>query len=851
MLRAFLLCATIVCPIVSAEVPELFAPSKASDPARRASWLEPGGVRVVRSEVAESRHGLIDEGAPMLRLNLFRNLSLTAVRTGFQATGDGRTRVWTGSLDGQEAGSAVIAVTDGIMHGSVQTGTGTFYEIRPAASGGSEIRQVEYEGEKVVDDAVPVSLSATNETEAASGVTVVDVLILYTAAARQAAGGTTAIQNKIVLAITEINQSYLNSGIPMELRLARAAEVAYDESGGIETALTRLTSMGDGFMDEAQVLRNQSAADLVQLWINGPGAQGGTVGLAWLMNTASSYFEAYAYSVVEVNFATGPYYSSGHEFGHNQGAAHDRANASGQGAYAYAYGYQKASGAYPFRTIMSYACAGVYCPKLNYWSNPELQYQGQPLGVASTAANAADNRLALTNTRAIVAGFRNAAQQMPVPQSVSPSSGSGSNGTFVATYDDANGAADMAGAYVLVHSQVRADAGCFIHYNRAAGTVQLLNDSASAWSSAAVAGSSSTLSNSQCRIDVAGVRAPVSGNRLQLTLPITFTSAFSGSRNVYLLAIDAAGNNSNWYLKGSWMVSGVQAAPRPVSLTPSTGTGVSATFTGTYSDANGAADIAGAYFLIHSQIRADAGCFIYYSRAANTVQLLSDNGSWWSAPAAAGGSSTLSNAQCSISASGVTAAAAGNNLTVNMPVTFRSSFGGTKTLYLLAIDTAGANSNWSGLGTWTVPVAQQMPAPSSVSPSSASGTTVTLSGVFSDANGATDIVGAYFLIHNQIRADAGCFVYYNRVANTFQVLADVGWPWSSALTPGSGSASNSRCTINGAGSSASAGGNTLTVNLSLTAKSAFKGTQNVYLLAIDSAGANSNWHLKGTWTTGY
>jgi hypothetical protein len=90
--------------------------------------------------------------------------------------------------------------------------------------------------------------------------------------------------------------------------------------------------------------------------------------------------------------------------GHNMGAHHDRANASGSGAYPYSYGYQAPDKA--FRTIMAYNCSSPGCPRVNYWSNPDVLYGGQPMGVVYTAPNSADNRRTLNNTALTVANFR-------------------------------------------------------------------------------------------------------------------------------------------------------------------------------------------------------------------------------------------------------------------------------------------------------------------------------------------------------------------------------------------------------------------------------------------------------------
>src|ERR1039458_10466882 len=68
----------------------------------------------------------------------------------------------------------------------------------------------------------------------------------------------------------------------------------------------------------------------------------------------------------------------------------------------------------------------------------------------------------------------------------------------------------------------------------------------------------------------------------------------------------------------------------------------------------------------------------------------------------------------------------------------------------------------------------------------------------------------------------------------------------SGLTPGSGSQQNSQCTLNGAGSSVSASGNTLTLNLALTFLTAFAGAKNIYMQAVNPNGTAA-WQLEGSW----
>ncbi|AXM14610.1 hypothetical protein BRN33_01890 [Xanthomonas oryzae pv. oryzae] len=59
------------------------------------------------------------------------------------------------------------------------------------------------------------------------------------------------------------------------------------------------------------------------------------------------------------------------------------------------------TGPAPSRSAAATDCSGG-CPHLHCWSNPNISYNGVPMGNASTA----DNQRALVNTKATIAGFR-------------------------------------------------------------------------------------------------------------------------------------------------------------------------------------------------------------------------------------------------------------------------------------------------------------------------------------------------------------------------------------------------------------------------------------------------------------
>ena len=228
----------------------------------------------------------------------------------------------------------------------------------------------------------------------------IDVMVVYTAAARVGAGGEAAMNTLIDLAVAEANLAYANSLIPVTLNLAYRGEVTYTESGNAATDLARLQNSGDGQMDAVHAIRNQYGADLVCLFTET--MQATAAGLGYVMSNVSTNFSSYGFSVVRRAYATGNY-TFAHELGHNMGCMHDRGNSSSQGAFDYSYGHRFiGNDSVTYRTVMAYAPG----TRIAYFSNPNVNYQGTPTGVAAGATNSADNAASISNTMATVSAFR-------------------------------------------------------------------------------------------------------------------------------------------------------------------------------------------------------------------------------------------------------------------------------------------------------------------------------------------------------------------------------------------------------------------------------------------------------------
>ena len=247
----------------------------------------------------------------------------------------------------------------------------------------------------------------------------IDILVVYTPAARRIVGGTAEIEAMIDLMIAETNQAYQAGGVKQRLVLVAREEVEYNESENSNEDFLRLVEPSDGYMDEVHAIRDRAGADLVHLIAE---SYGGGIAL-----------QAAAFGLTGAGSDSGTF---AHETGHNMGLAHDRyAMSIGLSPYGHGYVNQKAFvGGAPdsasWITIMAYpnqcSDAGFSCNQIMRFSNPNQTYLGDPLGVPGdqrtrVVDGPADAVRALNLTRHSVAGFRPRASghQMTMPSTLS------------------------------------------------------------------------------------------------------------------------------------------------------------------------------------------------------------------------------------------------------------------------------------------------------------------------------------------------------------------------------------------------------------------------------------------------
>jgi len=393
---------------------------------------------------------------------------------------------------------------------------------------------------------------------------------------------------------------------------------------------------------------------------------------------------------------------------------------------------------------------------------------------------------------------------------------------------------------------------CLVYYNVGLNVINLLNDNGSSWQTAAP-GAATTLANSQCSLNVASTTVVPNGNALTLNVAMMFKPAFAGAKNVYLHAVDISGSNIGWQQLGAWTVTSAAGTASTVSVTPNSGSGATQTFALEYSDTAGASSLkqVWAYFNATLASPAASACLLYYNTATNQINLLNDNATAWM-PATLGSATTLQNSQCSLNVATATVVPNGNNLTLNVTITFKPGFAGAKNVYLHSVDVSGANSGWQQLGAWTV-TSVGTASTVSVAPSSGSGSTQAFTLQYSDTAGAANLqqVWAYFNATLANPASNACMLYYNSASNQINLLNDAGTAWLSATLGAASTLQNSQCSLNVATATVSRSGDVLTLSVTVTFQPAFAGSKNIYLHAVDVSGANSGWQELGTWLAAF
>jgi len=297
----------------------------------------------------------------------------------------------------------------------------------------------------------------------------------------------------------------------------------------------------------------------------------------------------------------------------------------------------------------------------------------------------------------------------------SPAGGSGSAQTFTFTLTDPNGWQNITLVNVLINQYLNGANACYmaiIPSSKNSGTLLLVDNAGDAggpFTTVSLPGSG-TMQNSQCTVSGTGSSISGSGDTLQISLNITFTTAFAGGRTIYAASQNGIGN-AGWQALATWSVPGVVAAlgPGVSGMNPQRNSATyGQTFTFTFTDTKGWQDLAVLDVLVNAALNGANACYFAFVPTGQTsgAILLVDNAGDSGGPFSTivlPGSGTAQNSQCSINGAGAYVSAIGDTLNLILPITFSGTFSGNRIVYMAARNNSSGNTGWVTAGSLNVP----------------------------------------------------------------------------------------------------------------------------------------------------
>jgi virginiamycin B lyase len=300
--------------------------------------------------------------------------------------------------------------------------------------------------------------------------------------------------------------------------------------------------------------------------------------------------------------------------------------------------------------------------------------------------------------------------------------------------------------------------------------------------------------------------------------------------------------------------------PKTGGVIPAQGSGTSADFTFTFSDASGWQNLGVVNMLINNALDGRKACYLAYAVSSSTLVLVDDAGDAggpYAGSVTVGNAGTyISNNQCAVSLN--SAVGNGSDLTLMLTVHFQPAFGGNVILYLAARDSAQNNSGWQASGVWNAmsqtpagPIAAVgtvTPARGDVPAGSMEAVTFTVA----DMKGAADIGIVNLLVNNFIDGRQACYLAYVAATKSLVLVddaGDAGGPFAGTLqlNGASGTIQNSQCSVSGQGSVVVTNGNQMTLTFAMTFRSPLAGNRVMWVAARDGAGGNNTgWQASGT-----
>ncbi|MFC5051717.1 reprolysin-like metallopeptidase [Rubritalea spongiae] len=349
---------------------------------------------------------LIDSDAELITVPLGRGRSAD-VRIEKMLLRGSETVTLLGKDASDPEGDVLLVFHDGAVFGTVAYyDTNTHFEYASSGDGNVAIRLLNplaftaacgQPGDSALSEVNDNSNSAVSGAsegiESYDGANItIDYVVGYGIAARQAEGGTAAIEARIIASVDRTNLAFANSGLGDEVELVLLGTIedpVYSFPGAIDG------NMGSG--DELGNLQNEvdGVLDVVTDFKLALGADGSAFVVSSADGSAGVAYRPGESMIVARTYMTSTRITFVHELGHNIGCNHSWGDSSSdEGTSQHNYGWRfTTTSSSKVRTVMSYDWGWTRIP---YFSDPEINYQGAPTGAVdgydASASSSADPR---------------------------------------------------------------------------------------------------------------------------------------------------------------------------------------------------------------------------------------------------------------------------------------------------------------------------------------------------------------------------------------------------------------------------------------------------------------------------
>src|SRR5438105_13814100 len=133
----------------------------------------------------------------------------------------------------------------------------------------------------------------------------------------------------------------------------------------------------------------------------------------------------------------------------------------------------------------------------------------------------------------LAAALASAQGQPPTIGMLNPNGGSGAGFQFALPVSDASAASNIGFAELLFNGSLSGTSGCLIHYDQSGGVIYLGDDTQPTWVDSGAPGSTGTLRNSQCTVNLAATTVTATGVNLTLSVAASSSPSSTGLKNIY------------------------------------------------------------------------------------------------------------------------------------------------------------------------------------------------------------------------------------------------------------------------------------------------------------------------------